>query len=225
MILRADELANKGEIERDRGVRENMKKGLSTVAGLAASQVASPLASKILPLLSEYIPPALAMKGIEKISPKLGSFLKKGQEMGLDVQEGMNFIKNKIQPSASIIPEIKKVEENSDYIKKLFSMARSGKTQGKQFLKFASSLIKSGDIPDEETFSNFYKWWKAKPSAKRASPRAEFELFRNEIGSTLQPSKAALHEEAPNLASPAPEQPNDNGDQAILAALQKIMQM
>jgi hypothetical protein len=49
-----------------------------------------------MPFLNQYIPPGLAMKGINKVAPKLGSFLQKGHEMGLDVQEGLDFIKDKI---------------------------------------------------------------------------------------------------------------------------------
>jgi hypothetical protein len=95
MILRSDEEANQAEVERDRKLRGNIGKGISAASSLATAAIASPLASKVMPFLNQYIPPALAMKGIEKVSPKLGSFLKKGQKMGLDVQEGLDFIKDK----------------------------------------------------------------------------------------------------------------------------------
>lgn len=57
--------------------------GLGTVAALS-------------PWLNEYLPIDLAIKGISHVSPKLGSFLKKGQKFGLDVKEGIDFIRNKV---------------------------------------------------------------------------------------------------------------------------------
>ena len=101
MVLRSDEQANEAEIERDKRFRGNVSKGIATAASLGTAAIASPLASKIMPFLNEYIPSALAMKGINKISPKLGSFLKNGQEMGLNVEDGLNFIKDKLSSEGS----------------------------------------------------------------------------------------------------------------------------
>lgn len=96
MVLRSDESANQAEVDRDQRFRRNVGKGIATASSFATAAAASPLASKIMPFINQYIPPGLAMQGISKVSPKLGSFLKKGQEMGLDVEEGLNFIKDKI---------------------------------------------------------------------------------------------------------------------------------
>ena len=98
MVLRSDEAANQAQIERDKKYRGNIKKAAATVATTAgtAAAVGSGLASKVMPFFNQYIPTALAIKGINKVSPQLGSFLKKGQDMGLNVEEGMNFIKDKL---------------------------------------------------------------------------------------------------------------------------------
>lgn len=100
MVLRSDEAASQAEIERDAAFRSNIKKGIATAASIAAPyvipHVAPALASRIAPFLNKYIPPSLAIQGINKINPKLGSFLKKGADMGLDVEDGLNFLKDKL---------------------------------------------------------------------------------------------------------------------------------
>lgn len=52
----------------------------------------------------------MAMRGIQKISPEVGKFLKKGQVMGMDIKEGLNFLKDKLSP--------KNEEENVDLTQK-----------------------------------------------------------------------------------------------------------
>src|SRR3954469_25048992 len=95
MVLRSDEEANEAEIERDERFRGNVNK--TAIGGsLLATGAGTALASKIMPFLNKYIPVDLAIKGISKVSPKIGGFLKKGQSMGLNVEEGLNFIKEKI---------------------------------------------------------------------------------------------------------------------------------
>lgn len=96
-FLRPDEKAAQAEIERASNLRNTIKKGAGAAIGLGTAAVGASLSSKILPFLNQYIPADLAMKGISKLSPKLGEFLKQGQSMGLDVQEGINFIKDKME--------------------------------------------------------------------------------------------------------------------------------
>ena len=100
MALRSDEAANQAEVERDKKFRGNVGKGIATAASLGSAVVAGPLAARVMPFLNEYIPAALAVKGISKVSPKLGAFLKKGEEMGMNVQGGLDFLKEKIGKGA-----------------------------------------------------------------------------------------------------------------------------
>jgi hypothetical protein len=97
MVLRSDEMANEAEVGRDKKFRSNVGKGVATAASLGAGALGG-LSSKILPFLNQYIPAGLAMQGISKVAPKLGTFLQKGQEMGLDVQQGLDFLKDKLSP-------------------------------------------------------------------------------------------------------------------------------
>lgn len=94
--LRPDEEASKKEIERSKNMNRNAASLATSVAG-GAALFGSGIVKNILPLLSEYVPAELAMKGINKISPKLGEYLRKGQESGLDIKEGLNFLRDKIQ--------------------------------------------------------------------------------------------------------------------------------
>ncbi len=96
MVLRSDERANEAEVERDRNFRGNVRKGVSSAASLAGGAASGALAAKVMPFINQYIPAGLAMKGISKVSPKLGAFLQKGHEMGMDVEEGLTFIKDKL---------------------------------------------------------------------------------------------------------------------------------
>ncbi len=97
-MMRPDEMANQAAIERDQRFRKNVKGGALTALGAGASVALSPLAARVAPFLSEYVPVDLAMKGLSKVSPQVANFLKKGQEAGLDIKEGMDFIKSKLNP-------------------------------------------------------------------------------------------------------------------------------
>jgi hypothetical protein len=135
--LRPDEEANEREIERNERFNSNVKRGVKTAGNLAISASGVGLSSKLLPFLSKYIPPDLAIKGINKVSPKIGGFLEKGAAMGLDVQEGLNFLKDKLEPKEQEGKEPAKENRNiiQQYSPGLF--------------QYISDLIKEGNTPIE----------------------------------------------------------------------------
>jgi len=55
---------------------------------------------KILPFLDDYIPDDLALKGISKVSPKIGSFLKRGLTKGLPLAGGLQFLRSQFSGSS-----------------------------------------------------------------------------------------------------------------------------
>jgi DNA-binding transcriptional MerR regulator len=61
--------------------------------GLAGS---SALANKILPLLNQHIPVNIMQKGLSKLSPKLGAFMEQAQDMGFDIDQVRDFLKDKV---------------------------------------------------------------------------------------------------------------------------------
>lgn len=96
--LRPDEIATQSQIRRNLEQSKSAKKGIKTAAGIASTALGVGLSSKVLPFLNEYLPLDLAIKGISKVSPEIGNILKKGQSMGLDLKEGMEFIREKLKP-------------------------------------------------------------------------------------------------------------------------------
>ncbi len=92
--MRPDEEANRSEIERDKQLRSNVAKGVGTAAGIATGAATA----RIIPFLSNFIPQNLAIKGLSKVAPKVADFLKRGQSMGLNVEEGIQYIRDSINP-------------------------------------------------------------------------------------------------------------------------------
>lgn len=56
---------------------------------------------RMMALLNEHVPEDIAMKGINAISPDIGSFLKKGMATGLPLAQGLNFLRNKFSGQSS----------------------------------------------------------------------------------------------------------------------------
>lgn len=104
--------------------------------GLGASALAgaSGLSSKVLPFLSEHIPVDLAMKGINKIAPKLGEFLKSGLSQGLSVESGLDYLKEQFKTS-----EAKNPKEEGNVIKQY----------SPELHQFIEGEIQKGRSPDE----------------------------------------------------------------------------
>jgi len=82
---------------------EGPKRLAKTVAniGLAAGTAAgaasfAPILARAAPFLSQYIPEGLAIKGLTKINPKLGAFIKSAIDSGYDFQQVKDFIGQQI---------------------------------------------------------------------------------------------------------------------------------
>jgi hypothetical protein len=212
-------------------------KTVGSIAGTAASAYAGGnIIGKVLPFLNRYIPEDLAIKGLSKIDPRFGKFINKALSAGKSFDEIKDFIKEKIETQEQEeekLPEIKALENKNANIENLYNLAQKGKTQGNQFLKFSNQLIKSQDIPDYETFSNFYKWWHVKPNERRGTARSEFELFRREIGDTLRndsmnqketQSNQSLQQQTQGQSQQNQQQQLGQGQQALMSIMQKINQ-
>lgn len=102
--LRPDEELSEYEIEKAKNRDKKLKSGIKTLGGLAIGSAGLAISSRILPFLSDYIPVDLAVKGISKISPKIGNYLKRGMESGLAIKDGLDFLKKQLSPK----------EENED---------------------------------------------------------------------------------------------------------------
>jgi|ERR1700676_3735942 len=141
--MRPDERAAQTQVERSENIRSTVKGGLKAAAGLGvaaltggtAAAIAPAISSRVLPFLSQYIPAGLAMKGLSKVNPTLGKFLKKGQEAGLDIKEGIDFIRNKLGYNEE--EEKKKAKESRNIIQQY----------SPELHQFISDEIKKGRTP------------------------------------------------------------------------------
>jgi hypothetical protein len=109
-MMRPDEQANAAEVQRDQRMRSNVGKGVGVAVGAASAA----FGARALPFLSEYIPTDLAMKGLQRVAPKVADFLKKGQSAGLDIKQGMDFIKSKLSTEQTT----KSAQDNRNLIEK-----------------------------------------------------------------------------------------------------------
>ena len=119
-----------------------------TMGGLAATR----LFSKALPLLNQYLPANLAIKGLNKIDKRLGNFVKNATSEGFTEDEALNFMRQEandsIKKSAESITQ-EFVNESPDLdpefnflkkknlIPKINTMIKGGKSRGQiiDFLK------------------------------------------------------------------------------------------
>jgi hypothetical protein len=135
-FLRPDEKASQHDIQKSHKFDKLLKKGVKSAAGLATAATGIGISSKILPFLSEFIPADLALKGISKVSPKIGDFLNKGLKAGLDLKSGLDFLKEKIQPEEEkedkYQPLLDKAQQMQDRLSNLDSEVLQGSQQGQQ---------------------------------------------------------------------------------------------
>jgi hypothetical protein len=218
MVLRSDEQANEAEFERDKKFRGNLGKGVAAAASLGTAAVAGPLAARIMPFLNQYIPPALAMKGIEKVSPRLGTFLRKGQEMGLDVEDGLNFLKDKLSKSAEPAKEKRNIiEQYSPELHKFISEevskgrapieAAAIAQHDKRFSSIINKLSKDHKTPWSSIIDSIYG--------------------TGQYGGAVNPPSQNQPQQPMQQVAQQPPQQGQQGGQgqaALLAILQKIQQ-
>jgi hypothetical protein len=221
MVLRSDEKVNESEAERDKNFRGNVKKGIGIAASVGAAAVGGPLAARVLPFLSEYIPAALAMKGINKISPKLGSFLQKGQEMGLDIKDGLDFIKEKMEPKKPSKEGRNIIEQYAPHLHRyIYDMIKKGNTpvqaaiKAKKFLdKKDLDIIKQIEKDHKTDFSDIVT-----------------SIFGQGLENQTQDQSNGQPQEQLNANNPQQaqqgqtQQQGGQGQQALMAILQQIQQ-
>lgn len=227
--LRPDELKTESEIEKAKKRTNMVKEGLANTAslaagglGLAAASAGSKMASKVLPFLNKYIPEELAMKGISKVSPKFGEFLKSGMSQGLTLSSGLEFLKenfmneekqnkqNKMSGEnilSQYSPDLKSYIENK--INEGYSPTKAAlSAQGESKLKSAIEKIKK----DHKLDKNF----------------GFFDFIESLYGSPKQiPSKNSLSEEIEpqqQMQQGQSQQAPQQGSQGIDPQLAQILQ-
>lgn len=134
---RPDELASKRQIERSENFNSNTGKLFKTAKNVGSLGLGVGLSSKILPFLSDYITPEIALKGISAVSPQIGSFLKKGLSKGLDLKEGLDYVKKQIQPKENQKEEQPEQKTNilEQYSPELFNFIKGEVDKGRPVLE------------------------------------------------------------------------------------------
>jgi len=138
MILTPEEKASSYQIDRDRNIREGFKSAGKAALNVGSSAVGFGVASKVIPFLNEYIPAELALKGISKVFPKLGEFLKKGMASGLALKDGLDLIKDKIEP---------KKDEQTEQPEEAQEERNIVQLESPELHIALSELVKGGDTP------------------------------------------------------------------------------
>lgn len=214
MVLRPDEQASLSQIERDKGIRQNIQSGAKTLGALAVSGGTAALGARLAPFFSKYIPAELAMKGISKVSPKIGDFLKKGAAMGLDLEEGMKYVKDALSPGPSA-PEQPK--ENRNIIQQY----------SPELHEFMDQRVRGGEDPVRAAaLALFDKGNNFEPIIRKIEKEHKTnwsQLVQSIYGGGGGPQQA---QGQPQQPGPQPNQPQGQGQgsQALMSILQKINQ-
>lgn len=205
------------------------KTAVGTALGVAGASALPKVIEKISPFLSEYIPTDLAIKGISKVSPEIGSFLQRGQKAGLDIKEGIDFLTGKIE-------EVKQTQTKDDrnviekYSPELFQWIKDKVGKGTPVLQ-AAALAR---LPT--TGQNFDKVIKKMEADNKADWSSIVEsVFGTEQQPQSQKKTQTIKDmladtsgmqqgtQQPMQGMQQPGQPGP-GQQALMAILQQINQ-
>lgn len=211
--LRPDEIAAETQIEKSRNFDSSIKKGVKGAVGLATGGAVLGAGARILPFLSELIPTDLAIKGINKVSPQVGKFLQKGMSQGLDIKDGLQFLKDNLGGQQEPAKETRNVIEQ--YSPELFQFLNGEIQKGQSPIAAATQAAKSGKFSKEIT--------KMQNDHKTGFGAIVQSIFGGGNMAQKHQGKAALQQSQQPQQGQA--QAGGNTDQALLAALEKILTM
>jgi hypothetical protein len=213
--LRPDEMAAESEIERAKQRDFNLKRGVKTAVGLGTAAIGGlGLSSKVLPFLNKYITPELAMKGINKVAPKIGQFLETGIKQGLNLQDGLNFIKDNMQGQS----QIEHAKEQRNIIEQYSPELHQFMTQ--EIQKGRSPIEAAALAQNNKKFADVIK---KLSKTHKANWSAIVESIYGGGQMAQQPPQAQPIQQQPT--QPQGQQQGPSGDDALLAAIDKILKM
>lgn len=231
--MRPDEQSSLSEIERNKRADQKIKGGLKTAASIGLTAAGAGIAAKVSPFLSDYITTDLAIKGISKVSPKIGEFLKNGMKQGLDAKSGLDFLKKSLgmgtenqeaeQPQAqqqAAPPEQKNIIQQ--YSPELYEFLKGNIDSGRSVLE--AGALAQIDNKYKSVIQKIEKDHKAPWSGILSSIFGQSEQPKPQQ-QAQQPQGQDMNQrvQAPQQ-SEKPQQSN-NGDAALIAALEKILKM
>ncbi len=179
-------------------------KAAATGASIAGSAIGSGLAlTRITPFLSKYIPQDLAIKGLSKIDPRFGKFISTTLANGKSFDEIKDFISEKTNEGQA--KENRSVIQQ--YSDELDAFIKDHISKGRQPLE--AGAIAQLDPKFKKVISQIEKDHKTPFSA----------ILESTYGSAQQPQQQNVQSQQ------QPAQSQQNTDQALMAALEKILQM
>ncbi len=101
----------KRQSEGPKRLAKNAVNAGATAASIAGAATFAPLLARAAPFLSEYIPENLAIKGLSKVSPKLGKFVEDSLNSGYDFKEVKDFIGEQVKESQQPAKQAKNIIE------------------------------------------------------------------------------------------------------------------
>jgi hypothetical protein len=181
---------------------------IPTVAGMAGAKIAG----KIAPFLSKYIPEGLAIKGLNKIDPRLGNFINKSMREAYDFNEIKDFIGEMIQDAQ----ESQKSQENEQ--------RNIIEQYSPELHQFMSEQIKSGRSPVEAgaVAQNDKRFSKAIQKLMKDHKINWSQIIQQVYGQGQQQQQA---QEPVTPVTPVTQQQQGQGSQALLQAMQQTNQL
>jgi hypothetical protein len=188
------------------------------------------IAGRIVPFLSKHIPGELMRKGISKIEPRLGKFIEGALNNGYDLDNVRSFISDKFSPKE----EKQQSEQNQE--NPIVKQAKDFETNYPDIIQALTGHINNGRSPQEaaailKTSTPFSQ--KIKKIEKETGKNfVDFilEMMGGNQSSQMQQPQQMQQQDQQEIPtqSQAPQQmqqPQNNNDQVIMQALDKILKM
>lgn len=215
-------------------IKSHGEKPLKTLAavGSAAASIygGKAIIEKALPFLNEFIPAGLAIKGLQKVNPKLGDFMKDTLAAGFTTNEVKDFIKEKLVPTEKS-KESPKENRNviEQYSPELFQFVKEQLNQGR-------SPLEAGAL------AQLNQKFKGVISKMETDHKTPWSGILQTVFGNMQPPQAPQQQaQSPQMQQPqapaqpqapmqaqAPGQPQGQGvgpgQQALMQMIQKINQ-
>ena len=222
-------------------------KALKTVGSLAATAgsayAGGSILGRVVPFLNKYIPEDLAIKGLSKIDPRFGTFIKKALSAGKSFDEVKEFITGKAEEgersekakeSRNIIeqesPELHQFIDQEVKNGREVIQAGALAQNDKRFKSIIDKLTKQHKTPWSSILRSIYGMGttaqpesQSKAALQSQQPHPNSARGRQLAREAMQPS-GSIPENPPSAEAQAAMQQPGQGQQALMGILQKINQ-
>jgi hypothetical protein len=194
------------------GVTKLAKYAGAGVASAAGGKLASVLAGRVGALLSPYISEGMFSKGLEKIDPRFGKFIKGALEEGYDIEEIKDFIGEKVKKTQGVGHPQEKGNIVAQYSPELHQFILDQLQQGR-------SPVEAGALAQLE--SKGARGFKSVIDKITKDHKAPWSAILQTVYGQGQESPQS---QASQGSHPAQQQ-GGQGQQALMEVLQKLQQM